>query len=177
MQRIGLTFGLIAGAIVIGAMLLGNMLAANENSPGISVWLGYLFMLVGLSLIFIGVKRFRDREQGGVLTFGQGALVGLFIAGVASLTYVAIWETYLALTDYSFIVEYTQSLIDSRRADGLRGAELDAYIAEMDAYTANYANPGYRLMVTFIEIFPMGLVIALFSAAVLRRSEVLPASS
>lgn len=177
MQRIGLTFGIIAGTIVIGAMLTSNMLAATENWTGFPEWLGYLFMLVGLSLIFIGVKRFRDHEQGGVITFGKATLVGLFIAVVASFTYVAIWEVYLALTDHSFIGEYTQSLIDARRAEGVSSAELSTYIAEMEAYRASYANPFFRLPITFIEIFPMGLVIAFISAAVLRKSEILPASA
>jgi hypothetical protein len=38
-----------------------------------------------------------------------------------------------------------------------------------------YSNPLYRLPITFVEMFPVGVLISLISAAVLRNSRVLPA--
>jgi lipopolysaccharide export LptBFGC system permease protein LptF len=38
-----------------------------------------------------------------------------------------------------------------------------------------YRNPLFRLPMTFAEIFPMGLLIALISAAILRNPKILPA--
>ena len=37
-----------------------------------------------------------------------------------------------------------------------------------------YANPLYRLPMTFIEIFPVGFLVSLVSAALLRNSRFLP---
>ena len=55
------------------------------------------------------------------------------------------------------------------------GAALQAEIESMSELRAQYADPLFRLPMTFLEIFPVGLVVALGSAAVLRNSKVLPA--
>ena len=101
-------------------------------------------------------------------------LRALGIAVVASVAYVITWEVYLAATDYAFIREYTQSIL-AERANELIGAALQAEIDKMAELEAQYANPLYRLPITFLEILPVGLVVALVSAAVLRNSKVLPA--
>ena len=50
-------------------------------------------------------------------------------------------------------------------------------IAKMEQFKEQYRNPLFRVPVTFLEIFPVGLLIALISAAVLRNSRVLPAAA
>ena len=45
----------------------------------------------------------------------------------------------------------------------------------MNELEARYANPLFRLPMTFLEIFPVGLLVALAAAAMLRNSKVLPA--
>ena len=50
-------------------------------------------------------------------------------------------------------------------------------IADMEVLREQYANVLFRVPITFLEIFPVGLVITLFSAFILRRSEVLPATA
>ena len=44
----------------------------------------------------------------------------------------------------------------------------------MAEFRASYADPLYRLPMTFAEIFPVGLLISLVSAAALRNPRVLP---
>ena len=45
----------------------------------------------------------------------------------------------------------------------------------MERLREQYANPVFRLPITFLEIFPVGLLITLVSAGLLRNSELLPA--
>ncbi len=45
----------------------------------------------------------------------------------------------------------------------------------METFKAQYANPLFRLPMTFIEIFPVGVLVSLISAAILRNPRVLPA--
>jgi len=70
---------------------------------------------------------------------------------------------------------YTAAMIEAKRQAGVTGPELEAFIAEMERAKADYANPLYRLPATFIEIFPVGLLIALISAALLRNPKIMPA--
>ena len=172
MFRLALIYGTIAGAISIGTITLGLVYGDGNTS---SQTFGYLIMIVALAMIFVGVKRYRDRDLGGVIKFGPAFILGLSIAVVAGIAYVAGWEAYLASTGHTFIADYTAGVIEAKRAAGLAGAELDKLIAEMDAMVENYANPLFRMPLTFLEIFPVGLIIALISAALLRNPKVLPA--
>lgn len=169
MQRIILIYGASAGLAVILSIILGLMVSDGAETPQVQQWLGYLIMLVALSLIFAGIKRYRDQHLGGAIRFGKALLVGLGIAAVAGVVYAVVWEIYLALTDYAFIDAYTQGVMARQRAEGVAGAELQALTDDLATLKARYANPLFRLPMTFLEIFPVGAVITLISAALLRR--------
>ena len=173
MTRTALVYGAVAGSIVIASILIGFLLGADHGDS--SLWLGYLIMIVALSLIFLGVKRYRDRQGGGVIKFGPAFLLGLMIAAVAGVFYVGGWEAYLAATDYSFMPSYVDHAIEAKKAAGLAGEALAAEIVKLKEMQANYENPLFRMPMTFVEIFPVGLVIALISAAVLRNPKAFPA--
>jgi hypothetical protein len=163
----------MAGAIVIGVLVAG--LAFDLHSHATSEWFGYLVMLVALSLIFVGIKRYRDVECGGVIRFGRAFGLGLGIAAVAALVYVVVWEIYLAASGVDFMAQYTGIVVDGMRSKGASAAEIEAKVAEMREMAEMYRNPLLRIPITFVEIFPVGLLVALVSAALLRNPKVLPA--
>lgn len=100
--------------------------------------------------------------------------MGLAIAAVAGVIYVAVCEVYMAATGGAFFDAYMQAYIDGEKAKGLAGADLDKLIAGMSALKAHYnTNQLYRMAITFTEIFPVGAVIALISAALLQNPKVL----
>ena len=170
MTRIIFTNGLISGVVIIFG-ILGTIMMSGTHS----VWLGYLIMLVSLSSILVGVKQYRDRDLGGAIKFGKALLMGLGIALVASIAYVLIWEAYLALTHYTFMDQYINATLAAKRAAGVTGADYQRAVAQMETLRQQYANPLFRMPMTFIEIFPVGLLIALISAALLRNPRFLPA--
>ncbi len=174
MNRIALVYGSLSGLAIIGTAVLGMSLGGASDMES-TKWLGYLVMIVALSLVFVGVKQYRDRELGGVIRFGSALKVGLAIVLVASVVYVAVWEVYLAATDYAFIDVYAESVLEQRAEAGATPAEVEAAREEMAAMVARYDRMPSRLFLTFLEIFPVGVAVALVSAAVLRRPEVLPA--
>jgi hypothetical protein len=173
-MRYAFVYGGIAGAIVISILVAG--LALDLPSHATSEWFGYLVMLVALSLIFVGVKRYRDVECGGVIRFGRALGVGAGIAAVAGLIYVLGWEIYLALSGWDFMRDYAAGVAERMRADGAAAAAIEAKLAEMRELALKYRNPLFRIPVTFVEIFPVGLLVALVSAALLRNPKLLPAA-
>lgn len=173
MLRIALVFGAIAGFVVIGVMSMLTAVFGLEDLTT-SQAVGYLVMVLGLSLIFVGVKRHRDQALGGVIKFWPAFGLGLAIAAVAGIAYAIGWEIFLAVTGSDFIGSYIDSYIASREAAGVSGQELQAEIARMEAMRAQYRNPLFRLPITFSEIFPVGALIALISAAILRDPKMLP---
>lgn len=172
MLRYALTYGLLSGFVVAATISAGLVLMA-QGSFAHSMTFGYLVMLVALSFIFVGVKRYRDVERGGVIRFLPALGVGLAIAVVAGVAYVATWETYLTISGYQFIEEYIPTYVRSEQAAGTSAAEIAANVQWMRDV---YASPVQRTAMTFMEIFPVGLLVSLVSAALLRNPRLLPAS-
>ena len=168
-----LTFGLLSGMTIAVSMTLGG-LAASGDGFMVPEWVGYLLMLVAMSFIFVGVKRYRDTEMGGAITFGPAFKLGLGIAFIASLIYVVSWELYLSQTGYSFANDYIEATLASLEAKGAGAAELAAKRTELEASMENYSNPLFRLPITFSEIFPVGLIVSLVTALILKNSKTLP---
>jgi hypothetical protein len=173
-MRYALIYGGLAGAISIAVIctMLGLHLSGHG---GAAMAITYLVMLVALSLIFTGVKRYRDVECGGVIRFGRAFALGLGMAVVAGLIYVLGWELFTAISGYDFVADYTASALEALRAHGVAQAAIDAKAAEMRDFAESYHNPLFRLPMIFAEIFPVGLLVALVSAALLRNPKVLPA--
>lgn len=168
--RYAAVYGLLSGLISIAMILAGMHLAGNH-----SLWFGYLAMLVGFVFIFVGVKRYRDIERGGVIKFLPAFGLGLAIAVVAGLAYAVAFEAYLAATHYTFIDDYIASALRALKTTGVTGAKLAQETAELETVRAQLSNPLVRIPMTFLEIFPVGLIVAPVSAFLLRNAKFLPA--
>lgn len=171
-----LIHGLTAGLIVGVPLFALTVLVGGPLPDPWGVVLGYLTMLIALSVVFIAIKRRRDTELGGVIRFWPAFGMGLAISLVASICYVIAWEAALAVTGIDFAGDYARSLIEQKRAAGMAGAELDAFVAGLETFKQQYANPLYRIPMTLTEIFPVGLLVSLVSAALLRNSRFMPAA-
>lgn len=169
MFRYALVYGGISGLIVIASVIGGMLLGDADTDWSVLEWLGYLVMLVALSLIFVGVRRYRDEVGNGAISFWQALAVGVSISLVAGVIYVVAWELYLYQTDYAFINDYSDGLIAQEQAAGASPEALAEFTRQVEADKVRYGNPLYRLGITFLEIFPVGLLISLISAAFLRR--------
>jgi hypothetical protein len=101
--------------------------------------------------------------------------MGVGISAIAGLIYALAWELTLAVTGFDFAKLYGEAMIESARLKGTSGAELDKIIAETEGFVAMYANPLFRIPITFTEIFPIGLLVSLVSALLLRNSRFMPA--
>ncbi len=174
-MKYALVYGLLSGLVVAATILVVSFGLAERQGFFASEYFGYLVMLVALTFIFVGVKRYRDVEKGGVIKFLPAFGIGLAIAGIAALAYCLVWEIYLASTGYRFMDDYIAAIAEARRAEGASPAAVAEEVASWESIRRNYGNPLFRIPVTFIEIFPVGLLVALVSAALLRNPRLLPA--
>lgn len=173
-QRI-LKFGTLAG-LIVGGIMFGVTVATNGQFPiEYGMLLGYGSMLLALSAIFIGIKRQRDDALGGAIRFWPAFGMGLGISVVAGVIYVLAWEAAQAITDADFMAVYSDYLIAEQRAAGASEAALAKFRDELQAFAVQYADPWFRLPMTFVEIFPVGVLVSLISAALLRNPRFMPA--
>ena len=170
-----LSYGVIAG-LIVGIPLFAMTIAMAGRPPlEYGVALGYLIMLVALTAVFAGIKRHRDDDLGGVIRFWPAFGLGLGISVVAGVFYVLAWEAASAITQVDFADGYAKFVIEQERAKGASAEALAKLSAEMDTFKVQYANPLWRLPMSFAEIFPVGVLVSLISAGLLRNRRFLAA--
>jgi hypothetical protein len=175
MKKIVLTFGLISGAIVAALMWLMMALfktgVVNFDNGEI---FGYTTMIVALSMIFFGIKSYRD-NNGGVIGFWKAVQVGILISLISAACYALSWEVYVRTSGGSFMEEYTAHYIQKMKEKGASAEEIAKTEKEMADFGEMYKNPVIRFAMTLLEILPVGIIVTFISAALMRRKEMIPA--
>jgi Protein of unknown function (DUF4199) len=169
MRKTVLTFGLAAGAVLMAMLLISMPLVLGgritfDNAEVI----GYASMLLAFLLIFFGIRSYRE-SSGGTITFGKAFRVGILITLVASAAYVVTWQIYFFNWGQDFTRQFAEHQLTRTKADGASDAELAAKAAQLAEFAKMYRNPLINSAITFLEVFPLGLLVTLVSAAILRK--------
>lgn len=172
MKKNIIIYGLIAGIIVSILMLSSvNYLSHCEGSVDYdtSMLIGYASMLLSFSLVFVGIRNYRDKYNKGVISFGKAFKIGIIIVLIASTIYVVAW-----LIDYFFFIpdfleKYSAHMLDELKATGTSQAEIDKQTKEMADFSNMYKNPFFNAMITYTEILPVGLIVTLISSLILKK--------
>lgn len=169
MKKIVIVFGSISGFIVTAMMVYAASLCYTSAEFESSMVLGYAAMILAFSLIFVGIKNFRDKHNEGVITFGNAFKIGLYITLIASTMYVVVWliDYYLFIPD--FMDKYSAHMLKEAEAGGATQPELETKAAEMADFKEMYQNPVFVVLITYSEIIPVGLVVSLIGALILKR--------
>jgi hypothetical protein len=171
MKKNVFVFGLISGLIVTAFMVFASVKCYISGTFKESEVYGYTGMLVAFSFIFVGIKNYRDKYNSGVISFGKAFKMGLYISLIASTFYVLIWviEYYVFFPDW--LNKYCTHVINEAKASGLTKGELDKKTAQMNSFKEMYKNPIFVVLLTYMEILPIGVVISLISALFLKRKQ------
>lgn len=169
MRKNILTFGLLSGAIITAMMIITTIYCYNDTNYEGSMLLGFGTMLIAFSMIFVAVKNYRDKFNNGVISFGRGFTIGLYIALIASSMYVLVWlvEFYCFIPD--FMDKYSAHMIKTAAAKGTSAAEMAKQTADINNMKELYKNPIFVILLTYVEVLPLGLLVALISALILKR--------
>jgi hypothetical protein len=168
MKKTVLTFGLISG-VLISVLMGGSLLLADKIGSRHSMAIGYTIMVASFLLIYFGIRSYRDNDLAGQISFGRAFTCGILIALITTVCYVAMWEVLYFNFMPHFMDSYFAAQIHKVQSSGLDAAAIAARVAELQRSQQLYQNPFVNMAYTFIEPFPVGLIIALISAAILRR--------
>lgn len=170
MKKTILTFGLISGAIST-LMMVATVPFAHKIGFDKALIIGYTNIILSFLLVFFGIRSFRDNVGNGQITFVRGFTVGILITLISCLCYVATWEVLYFKFMPDFMDTYVAHMVEQVKASGATAAQIQKQIEDLNKFKVDYKNPFYNAAMTFIEPFPVGLVITLLSAAVLRRKQ------
>ena len=171
MKRTVLIYGAIAGAVVSAFMSIMMIITANEetvHTGASSMVIGYLGMLIAFTFIFVAIKSYRDKQNGGIISFGKAFSMGLLIALLASTLYVITWAVVYKNFLPNYMDRYCAAMIEQAKVS-LAGADLEAKIAEINKAKEMYATPWGFTLFTYAEILPVGILVSLIAAFVLKR--------
>lgn len=168
MKKIVLTFGLISGLIVSTLMVL-TVPFADEIGFDRAEVIGYTSIVAASLLIFFGIRSYRDNVGSGRVSFGRAFRVGALIALISSVCYTATWEVVYYNFMPDFLEKYQAHHLEKAVARGATRAEIGAIMTKNERDAELYRNPIINVGVTMLESLPIGLVVALISAGVLRR--------
>lgn len=161
--------GLIGGILASTGFIISTIGCYNSGNFEGNMLLGYASMLIGFSFVFVGVKNYRDKYNGGIITFGKAFKVAISIALIASTIYVGIWliEYYLFIPD--FMDKYTAHVISKAQTSGAPAADIAAKIDQIKSMKEMYKSPIIVILLTYMEPVPVGLVISIVTALRLKR--------
>lgn len=171
MKKIILTYGLISGAIA--AVLMLGMALYMDNDPerfGGGEIVGYAGIILSMVFVFLGVRAYRDQLAGGRLSFGKGFQVGILITLISCVCYVIAWHVISSTMMTDFMEKYVQYTLEQMKKEGATEIAIAQKSAEMERLGEMYKNPFVKSAITFLEPFPIGLLVTLLSAGILRKS-------
>ena len=168
MKKTVLTFGLIAGAICAVMMLITIPVSTRIGFDKGEI-IGYTTIILSALLVFFGIRSYRENVAGGRLTFLRGLAVGILITLVSNSCYVATWELIYYKLMPDFGDKYAAHMVDRAKASGASQQKIDEIQRQAQQFKELYRNPFINIAYTYLEVFPIGLVVALLSAAILRK--------
>jgi hypothetical protein len=173
MKRTILVFGLVAGFIVSTFMAVSMIWVSNHSTSEVAadldqgMLIGYASQLIAFSFIFVAIKTFRDKNQGGAITFWQASKIGLMISLIASTLYVITWAFIYNYVMPDFMTNYANATLEAARSAGKSEAEIAALTTEIAGYAEIYKSPVGFTLFTYVEILPTGILVTLISATIL----------
>jgi hypothetical protein len=168
MRKTVLTFGIVSG-LILSAEMFATLPFLHKVGQGNALIIGYTTMVLAGLLVFFGIRTYRDNLSSGTLTFARAFAVGILITLIASFFYVATWEIIYHNFMPDFAEKYAVQMVERAKSSGATQQKIDQTAREAEQFVRNYHNPAYNIGMTFIEVFPVFLLITLLSAVILRR--------
>lgn len=170
MKNIVLKFGLISG-VILAAMtaVMVPLCMTGVVDFDHSEIIGYSSMILSFLLVFFGIRSYRDNVGGGAISFKKAFQVGILISLITCAVYVVSWE----IVYFGFIPDFEETYaaftIEKMREKGASAAAIAEAEAKMAEFKRLYKNPLFNVGMTLMEVFPVGLIVTLVSAGILRK--------
>lgn len=169
MKKTILTFGLISGVLSSAMMMCTIPFMHKLGSGSRGELVGYTAIVLSFLLVFFGIRSYRDNAGDGQITFTKAFAIGISITLISCIFYVVTWEIVYFNFLHGFMDNYGSDAIERLKASGASPAAVQAQVQKLQKLKQMYENPLFNAAITFLEPFPVGLVISLLSAAILRK--------
>ncbi len=155
----GILGGIMVSVVMIAMTLFMKIYPDREPSSIV----GFGSMLLAFIFVVLGIKKQREINNGGI-TFGKAFLTGLYITLIISTIYVIVWLLIYYNFFPDFMEQYGKMVLKNTSPE-----ELTAKTAEINQMKEWYKNPIMIILLTFMEVFPIGIVVSLIGAYIYKK--------
>ena len=168
MKKIIIVCGLISG-IILCIFMVASLAILDQNYESGMIY-GYAAMILAFSLIYVGIRNFRDKYKEGLITFGKAFKIGLYITLIGSTMYVITWliEYYFFIPDY--MDKYADHMMKNINMNAMSRLQIDDQLKSITSMKEMYKNPLFVILLTYAEVLPVGLAISVISALMLKKN-------
>lgn len=155
--------GILGGIIVSIVMIAMTYFMKTNPGQEPNAFIGFISMFLAFIFVILGIKQERENNNAKI-TFGKAFLTGLYISLVISTIYVLVWLIIYYNFFPDFMEKYSEMVLKNTKPEALA-----AKTTEMNQMKEWYKNPVMVILLTFMEILPIGIVVSLISALILKK--------
>lgn len=163
MNKIILKYGIFGGMAASLVMSCIALYMKSNPQETVNMFIGMFTMILAYTFIVLGIIKLRN-ENNGILTFGKAFLCGVGIVFIAATIYVLTW----LIIYYNFFPNFMDHYSDLALKE-TPPEELVAKKAELEAYKDMYKTPIGVILLTYMEMFPIGVIFSLICALILKK--------
>ena len=152
------------GSIIVSALLVIITIYMKANpEKDVSMLIGFAVMILAFFFVALGIKQQRDANN-GIISFGKAFMTGFWITLIISTIYVLVWLIILYNFFPNFMEHYANMAIEKASPE-----EVVKVTEEMNTYKEMYKSPIMVILLTYMEILPLGILFSLVSALILKK--------
>ena len=163
MNKIILKNGLFGSIIVSALLVFVTMYMRANPEKEVSMLIGFTVMTLAFFFLVWGIKQQREANNGSI-SFGKAFMTGFWITLIISTIYVLVWLVILYNFFPNFMEHYANMAIEKASPE-----EVVKVTEEMNTYKEMYKSPIMVILLTYMEILPLGIVFSLVSALILKK--------
>jgi hypothetical protein len=165
--RTQLNAALIYGSFTGFVYVLYVILFRNLRQDFVSHNFDFIAYLIPIAGMAYGIKYFRDKKNGGYLTFGKAFSTGLLIAIVMGAIYAIYCFIYMKFIDKTYIAFYLEQRQQELVARGMSNEQIDSQLR----IEKTIGTPIIASLLTFLGNLLIDSIILLIISLFLKKNK------
>jgi len=133
--------------------------------------IGYVGIILCLIFVYFGIRQYRDKVNGGTLSFGQGIKVGLLIVLLPALLFGIFDVVYSTYINPGFYDAYCSAQL-AKLQESVPAAEYEVKSKQIKAQMELFRNnPLFQFIVMALTVIIVGFILTVISTLILRKNK------
>ncbi len=174
MKNTALRYGIWISIVLLITFIGPSFFWVDGQDHRLGEWLGYIGLFVSMLMLVLGILKRRNYDQGGKLSFGQGFRTGITITLTAGVLFFFMNWAFFEIRGEAWLNRYHAHQVEHIRSNARNPEEatsrLQQFEEEWEKNEAQYKNSSFQAGVMFFTLVPVGVLVSLVGALLLKRS-------